>query len=89
MNPFDTVKTPLSTDPAVNESPKKESELRQALAIVIFISLMNYLEKRFNTWFGLSNPSALALAILSAGQCLCSSIDLESYSEFLNLKDPS
>jgi hypothetical protein len=49
-----------------DESPKKESEVRMVLAIVVFVFLMRYLEKRFSNWFGLSTPSAFALAILSA-----------------------
>lgn len=63
---MDTSKAPLPNGPDGKESPKKESELRASLAIVLGAILMIYFEKRFPTWFGLSNPSALALAVLSA-----------------------
>jgi hypothetical protein len=66
VNPTANVKAPQSIDPVADESPKKESELRQILGIFVLVLLMNYLPKRFSNWFGLSNPSAFALAILSA-----------------------
>jgi hypothetical protein len=53
--------------PAAEGTPKKESELREILAIFVFVFLMQYLPKCFSNWLGFPNPSALALAILSAG----------------------
>jgi hypothetical protein len=45
------------------EAPKKKSELRQILAIALIVFLTDYFRIRFNNWFGLSNPSAFALAV--------------------------
>jgi hypothetical protein len=66
VNSKANVKAPSSTDLVADQPPKKESEVRMVLAIAVFVFLLNYFEKGFSNWFGLSNPPALALAILSA-----------------------
>jgi hypothetical protein len=66
VNPSDTAKVTLATGPAADEAPKKESALRVILGIFVLVFLLKYLPKYFSEWFGLSNPSAFALAIFSA-----------------------
>ena len=67
VNPDDTIKaeTP-ATKPLLNETPEKESNFRQILAIALVVFLTDYLRIGFKNWFGLSNPSAFALALFSA-----------------------
>jgi hypothetical protein len=67
VNADDTVRagTP-ATKPLVNETREKESNLRQILAIALVVFLTDYLRIGFKNWFGLSNPSAFALALFSA-----------------------
>ncbi len=66
MNSSDTVKVTPATGPVADEVPKKESGLRVILGIFVLVFLLHYLPKYFNEWFGLSNPSAFALAVFSA-----------------------
>ena len=61
------VKTGASAiKPLVNERQKKGLNPRQILAIALFVFLTDYLQTGFKSWFGLSRPSAFALAFFSA-----------------------
>ncbi len=66
MNPSDTAKVTPATGPVTDQVPKKESGLRVILGIFVLVVLLYYLPKYFSEWFGLSNPSAFALAVFSA-----------------------
>jgi hypothetical protein len=67
VNSDDTANAETSaTKPLVNETPEKESNLRQILAIALVVFVTDYLRTGFKNWFGLSHPSAFALALFSA-----------------------